>query len=75
MTAHQVLIVAALGGILGIAGLALFVATVVGVFAGTRHLVERAGACRDRRRIRREDLNTCRAIHALGTTTEPKDPA
>ncbi|MFI1767481.1 hypothetical protein ACH41H_36280 [Streptomyces sp. NPDC020800] len=73
MTPHQVLIVAAIGGVLGVVGAAAFVLTAFALVTGISNLIEQAAARRARRRARREDLTTCRAIEALGTTSHPTD--
>jgi hypothetical protein len=63
VTPAQVFTVAALGGLAGVLGLALFLVLALIVFAIVSRLVE----ARDARRERRRDLKTCRAIDALGT--------
>ncbi|MFF8980203.1 hypothetical protein ACF08A_25750 [Streptomyces cellulosae] len=85
MTPHQVLAVAALGGLAALLGLVL----IVGVACGVFHLVSRLVDQVEDRRARRtagvrpepapggppaaDDLATCRAIDALGTTHHPAD--
>ncbi|MGV4984552.1 hypothetical protein ACVB8X_14115 [Streptomyces sp. NRAIS4] len=73
MTPRQTFVIAAIGGITGVFSLLLSVLIGVGLFVGVSRLAELAVAWRDRRRTRREDLHTCRAIDALGTTKHPKD--
>lgn len=80
MTPHQVLVVAALGGLAAVLGLVVFVGLALAVFRLASHLVDRYEDYRARRATAggpptagsapaaADDLATCRAIDALGTT-------
>ena len=76
MTPHQVLVVAALGGLAAL--LSVIVVFVLGaaLYVGAHHFFQ---AREDRRQEHDErqavtDLDTCRAIDALGTTRDPDHP-
>ncbi|QIJ62584.1 hypothetical protein [Streptomyces sp. JB150] len=71
MTPNQVFAVAAIGGFAAVIGLLFTIALAVGVHAAFQRLV----TALDESRQRRRDLSACRAIEALGTTTEPQDRA
>lgn len=69
MTPHQVFAVAAIGGLCTAIALLLVVGLAIGVYNLSVHIAD----LRDQRRAEREDLHTCRAIDALGTTNHPKE--
>ncbi|WP_262059720.1 hypothetical protein [Streptomyces sp. STR69] len=68
MTSGQTLVVAALGGLFAVIALIVFIALAVGVYMLSSRLTE----LREQRREERQNLKTCRAIDALGTTNHPK---
>ncbi|MEV4033440.1 hypothetical protein [Streptomyces umbrinus] len=69
MTPTQVLIVSMIGGFATVVCSLL----VVGLTVGLHRLFKRAAALLDVHRTRRANLDTCRAIYALGTTNEPQE--
>ncbi|MET9122956.1 hypothetical protein [Streptomyces sp. NPDC004528] len=71
MTLRQVYIVGALGGLSAVVALVLFAALAVGLYCATQRLID----LHDEHKVRRQDLNACRAIARLGTTNHPKDNA
>lgn len=81
MTPHQVFAVAALGGFAALVALVLVVALGAAVARIVGRLVDRVDDYRARRAEQRaaaeqpdtDDLDTCRAIDALGTTRHPTE--
>ncbi|MFJ4365107.1 hypothetical protein ACIP4S_13245 [Streptomyces chartreusis] len=69
LTPWQVLLIAVIGGC--VASLATAVLRLM--WLGLHRLFEDYVTWREARRIRRHHLQTCRAIDALGTTTQRKD--
>lgn len=69
MTPTQVYVLGAVGGMSAIVGLILFILLSLAFFTLSSRLIEARAAHRERRR----NLNTCRAIDALGTTNHPTD--
>ncbi|WP_155054541.1 hypothetical protein [Streptomyces blattellae] len=67
LTTRDVLLVGAAGGLAMLLGLAAF----VGIGLALHAACTRAVTAWDTWRTGREDLKTCRAIDARGTTTEP----
>ncbi|MGP4085451.1 hypothetical protein [Streptomyces sp. KR55] len=69
LTTRDVLLVGAAGGLIVLLCLAAFVAVGIALHAA----FSRAVTAWDAWRISREDLKTCRAIEARGTTNHPKE--
>ncbi|MFJ2004750.1 hypothetical protein [Streptomyces chartreusis] len=69
LTPDQVLLIAIIGGCVS----ALVTAALRLMSRGLHRLFEDYVTWREARRIRRHHLQTCRAIDALGTTTQRKD--
>lgn len=62
MTVHQVLIVACIGGLAALLGVAAIVLLGVAVYTAVPRVID----AHDAHRARRRDLKTIRAINALG---------
>lgn len=73
MTPHQVLAVAAIGGLAAILGLIVFVALVLGVHRLVQRLVDAHDELRERRERRRALADYRRQLDALPTASHPKD--
>jgi hypothetical protein len=69
LTTWQVLLIAVIGGC--VAALATSVLRLL--WRGLYRLFEDLVTLREARRTRRQHLETCRAIDALGTTNHPKE--
>lgn len=69
MTSGQILVIAAIGGLFTALALILFVALAVGIYIFSSRIAE---LC-EQRREERQNLKTCRAIEALGTTNHSKE--
>lgn len=69
MTPTQVLIVSMIGGFATV----VFTVLVVGLALGLHRLLCRASALLDAHRTRSQNLETCWAIDALGTTNESQE--
>jgi hypothetical protein len=67
ITTWQIFTVGFLGGLAAVFGGIAFVALSFAAYQASARLHHAL----EERRARREDLKTCRAIEALGTTTEP----
>ncbi|MEW2250433.1 hypothetical protein AB0907_24205 [Streptomyces sp. NPDC006975] len=76
MTPTQTFIVSALGGLLGVLGLGLFMTLALGLYCLICRLYDWRQDRRQRRARRQAaaDLAACRAITALGTVPEPRRP-
>lgn len=70
MTEQQVLIIATLGGILGVAGTAFFILVCVGVFFGAARLIRALAARRERYRALKDGR---RRLNAFTTIDDLKE--
>ncbi|MET9081403.1 hypothetical protein ABZX77_05780 [Streptomyces sp. NPDC004237] len=76
MTTQQMFILGAIGGLTVLLGLVVFVGVAVGLYFAFTHWSDVRAERRERRLELQanQDLQQCRAIDALGTTTHhPKD--
>ncbi|MEU1596168.1 hypothetical protein ABZ468_25745 [Streptomyces sp. NPDC005708] len=69
MTPYQVAAVAVLGGLAAVVALVVVACLGGALYCVAARLVDAAEV----RRMRRQDLSTCRAIDELGTTNHPKE--
>lgn len=75
MSPHQVFLVAALGGIAGAVGLALFVSLALAIYAAVARILDALEDRKTRRRVRRAFPAAYKAIDALPTTNHPTEDA